>query len=384
MTAQEIQTLRELVETWRERERKASTEAQYCARRTSLFSIRCEGKADSLNRCADELDAAILAIEQQDREAVDSFRQHGRQAVDQPAPPHREGNATKERFRVIYIDDAKVQGLPGLGHWDDAGAALYDFATDPPTLVATDAMQPEDANFTRDLAWVPELLNELNRPSPLSAPSEPRQDLPAPPCGHGWHWGATCDEAVKPEVGPMRDTESPSGVQTLGSSGPSLSAPSEPQKPTLLRCADDVQREMVRYCAGLDQWDKMPVIVEGWLRVFEQLQSALEQQGPSEPQERATDELLGVLRDIVGIRHLPHVHGAVGKCTEMALLAQSAIAKFATLEQQGPRQTWTYTREDYEKAADGEDNWYVKDLLDEAAKHAPSALSPPQEERTTE
>jgi hypothetical protein len=38
--------------------------------------------------------------------------------------------------------------------------------------------------------------------------------------------------------------------------------------------ADEVQREMVRYCAGLDRWDEMPVIVEGWLRVFEQLQAA--------------------------------------------------------------------------------------------------------------
>jgi hypothetical protein len=52
----------------------------------------------------------------------------------------------------------------------------------------------------------------------VSTMSETRE-----PCGHGWHWGAKCDEAAKPEVGPMRDTDSPSGVQALGSSGPSLS-----------------------------------------------------------------------------------------------------------------------------------------------------------------
>jgi hypothetical protein len=36
---------------------------------------------------------------------------------------------------------------------------------------------------------------------------------------------------------------------------------------------NETQREMVRYCAGIDQWDAMPVVVEGWLRVFEQLQA---------------------------------------------------------------------------------------------------------------
>jgi hypothetical protein len=32
-------------------------------------------------------------------------------------------------------------------------------------------------------------------------------------------WGAKCDEPAKPEAGPMRNAESPSGVQALGSSG---------------------------------------------------------------------------------------------------------------------------------------------------------------------
>jgi hypothetical protein len=61
MTAQEIQTLRSLVEKWRERERKASTEAK--AQRIENSDVRraqyCEGKADSLNRCADELDTLL-------------------------------------------------------------------------------------------------------------------------------------------------------------------------------------------------------------------------------------------------------------------------------------------------------------------------------------
>jgi hypothetical protein len=68
-------------------------------------------------RCTCGLDAAILALEQRQGAIVNqppnapsyddpktwatggndlSFRQHGRQAVDQPAPPHREGNATDE------------------------------------------------------------------------------------------------------------------------------------------------------------------------------------------------------------------------------------------------------------------------------------------------
>ena len=51
----------------------------------------------------------------------------------------------------------------------------------------------------------------------------------------------------------------------------------------MARLDDEVQREMTRYCAGIDQWDAMPVVVEGWLRVFEGLQ-----------QQR--DELLAALK----------------------------------------------------------------------------------------
>ncbi|MGE3840076.1 MAG: hypothetical protein AB7I50_00670 [Vicinamibacterales bacterium] len=53
-----------------------------------------------------------------------------------------------------------------------------------------------------------------------------------------------------------------------------MSAPEVPTqaREALVRAADEVHREMVRYCAGIDQWDQMPVVVERWLRVFEQLQ----------------------------------------------------------------------------------------------------------------
>lgn len=40
--------------------------------------------------------------------------------------------------------------------------------------------------------------------------------------------------------------------------------------------ADEVQREMVRAAAGLDNWDgSWPVVIERWVSVFEELQTAL-------------------------------------------------------------------------------------------------------------
>jgi hypothetical protein len=53
---------------------------------------------------------------------------------------------------------------------------------------------------------------------------------------------------------------------------------------------DEVQREMVRYCAGIDRWDAMPVVVEGWLRAFEQLQAQ-------------RDEMLAALRYAADVLH---------------------------------------------------------------------------------
>jgi hypothetical protein len=49
--------------------------------------------------------------------------------------------------------------------------------------------------------------------------------------------------------------------------------PSRERASVMSDAINETQREMVRYCAGIDQWDAMPVVVEGWLRVFEQLQA---------------------------------------------------------------------------------------------------------------
>jgi len=68
----------------------------------------------------------------------------------------------KNRFRLVRGEDAKRHNLPGAGHWlDDYEYCLYDYKTDPPVLLFSDEMAPEDANFLRDLAWVPKLLNQL-------------------------------------------------------------------------------------------------------------------------------------------------------------------------------------------------------------------------------
>lgn len=67
-----------------------------------------------------------------------------------------------DRFRVVMVKDARAQGLPGVSLWDfDYANFLYDFSTSPPTLIASDRMEPEDVTFHRDLAWAPKLLNEL-------------------------------------------------------------------------------------------------------------------------------------------------------------------------------------------------------------------------------
>ena len=57
--------------------------------------------------------------------------------------------------------------------------------------------------------------------------------------------------------------------------GGELVARAQPD-PSLGPRADAAQREMVRHCAGIDVWDQMPVVVEGWLRVLEQLIEARE------------------------------------------------------------------------------------------------------------
>jgi hypothetical protein len=58
---------------------------------------------------------------------------------------------------------------------------------------------------------------------------------------------------------------------------------------SLQKKAEQVQREMVRYCAGIDHWDHMPVVVEGWLRVFEQLQQCVSEPLHEHPPEAFMD-----------------------------------------------------------------------------------------------
>jgi hypothetical protein len=65
------------------------------------------------------------------------------------------------RFEVVTHTEAAKRGwFTGLSE-NDTCYVLYDTATDPPTYVADDAMQPEDANLLRDLSWVPVTLNQL-------------------------------------------------------------------------------------------------------------------------------------------------------------------------------------------------------------------------------
>ena len=68
----------------------------------------------------------------------------------------------KDRFKLVSGYEALVNNLPGTGRWtNDMETLLYDFKTNPPILIASDSMEPEDVSFYRDLAWVPKLLNQL-------------------------------------------------------------------------------------------------------------------------------------------------------------------------------------------------------------------------------
>jgi hypothetical protein len=67
------------------------------------------------------------------------------------------------RFVVKSVNDARKEGLPlpfPCEPWEFF-SILYDTSTTPWTIIATDDMQPEDVCFSRDLAWVPALLNKL-------------------------------------------------------------------------------------------------------------------------------------------------------------------------------------------------------------------------------
>lgn len=68
------------------------------------------------------------------------------------------------RFIVKYIDDltSKQKCVADLNrrHNDDFGYVIWD--TEKDEFVGCDIAAPEDKSFTRDYAWVPHKLNELD------------------------------------------------------------------------------------------------------------------------------------------------------------------------------------------------------------------------------
>lgn len=68
------------------------------------------------------------------------------------------------RFRVLEFSEACEQGLLDKSEYrwtEDWVGCLFDFKTNPPTLIDMDRMEPEDVSFFRDLKWVPKLLNKI-------------------------------------------------------------------------------------------------------------------------------------------------------------------------------------------------------------------------------
>ena len=66
-----------------------------------------------------------------------------------------------DRFRVLFIDDARAQQLECTDKWHDFCYHIYEFDGSDVRFIACDGMQPEDACFVRDLRWVSILLNTL-------------------------------------------------------------------------------------------------------------------------------------------------------------------------------------------------------------------------------
>jgi hypothetical protein len=232
-------------------------------------------------RCTCGLDAAILALEKADF----GFRQHGRQAVDQPAPPHREGNAED------IGPDPRCSRCGGTGEEPNAQfrcPCRWSHHRAGQTEWGRSMGYPRHAGVTTP--WKMELLDEIDRP-PQSAP---------------------------------------------------LSAPSEPQE----------RATRLRELLGTLRWERL------WRH-------------KKDAEARRYQEDSGASVEWRDLRTL------------------IAIAETAsTLDQQGPRQTWQFTRDEFDKRAhrfEGfhgvlkDDNDLTAKMLREAAKHAPSALSPPQE-----
>jgi len=82
---------------------------------------------------------------------------------EEPPAPTAAAAPTVERYRVVWVDDALTQGLPGAEVYsrNDFGCLLYDFSTEPPRYVGDDISQPEDKLLVRDFRWVAEELNRL-------------------------------------------------------------------------------------------------------------------------------------------------------------------------------------------------------------------------------
>lgn len=67
------------------------------------------------------------------------------------------------RFETVFYQDAISRGLPVPDYYekDPFVSILYDFKENPPIIIADDRMEPEDANFFRDMSWIPVLLNKV-------------------------------------------------------------------------------------------------------------------------------------------------------------------------------------------------------------------------------
>jgi hypothetical protein len=93
-------------------------------------------------RAAERLERALAATEPSE-------------ADDSVPPP--------ERYRAVFVDDARAQGLPSSDAYSDHdfGCLLYDFSSDPPRYVGDDIGSPEDKLLVRDFRWVAAELNRL-------------------------------------------------------------------------------------------------------------------------------------------------------------------------------------------------------------------------------
>lgn len=65
-----------------------------------------------------------------------------------------------KKYEVMNVEEATKIGVADAVLFGDLYTNLL-IDTDTLEIIASDAMEPEDVTFYRDLAWVPKLLNEL-------------------------------------------------------------------------------------------------------------------------------------------------------------------------------------------------------------------------------